>query len=144
MLERMKEILKQNGLCVLATCLDDKPHCSLMAYITDPEARFVYMVTQKSTKKWTNVMRNPQVSLLVDTRMHAASEKTTIQALTVSGIAEPVEDEPIKKSILERIAAGHPHLKEISRRPDAEVVAVKVESMLLLDGVSDAYFEEVG
>ena len=34
MLEKMKDIVKGNDLCVLATVSEGKPHCSLMSYIS--------------------------------------------------------------------------------------------------------------
>ena len=35
MLEKMKALLRENSLCVLATCSEGRPHCSLMTYVTD-------------------------------------------------------------------------------------------------------------
>jgi len=144
MLERMKEFLKQNDMCVLATCSDNKPHTSLMSYITDPEGTIVYMVTHRSTRKWHNIISNPQVSLLVDTRPYGpASERGKIKALTVQGICRFLEDKKTKHSLVEEIVKQHPHLSTLAYHPDAEVVAVTVESFLLLDGVSEAHFEMI-
>jgi len=39
MLEKMKDILKVNDLCVLATFSEGKPHCSLMSYIFHAEEK---------------------------------------------------------------------------------------------------------
>jgi nitroimidazol reductase NimA-like FMN-containing flavoprotein (pyridoxamine 5'-phosphate oxidase superfamily) len=142
MLERMKSILKQNDMCVLATCRDNKPHCSLMAYITDLECRTIYMVTERNTQKWKNLMYNPRVSLMVDTRIDRGSEAGSgIQALMVDGIHRMVEEAPRKQTIIREIIEVHPQVKRLAESGDAEVVAVKIESFLLLNGVSDAHFE---
>lgn len=144
MLERMKSILKQNDMCVLATCRDNKPHCSLMAYITDPECRTIYMVTERNTQKWKNLMYNPHVSLMVDTRMDRETEAGPgIQALMVDGIHRMVEEASKKKSIIQEIAEAHPRVKRLAESGNAELVAVKIDSFLLLNGVSDAHFEYV-
>ena len=37
----------------------------------------------------------------------------------------------------------HPHLRDIAVDPDAEVVAIKVTSFLLLDGPTEAHFVEL-
>jgi general stress protein 26 len=68
MLEKMKDIVKGNDLCVLATVSEGKPHCSLMSYISDEEGHEVYLISHKQTKKYVNLMKNPTVSLLIDTR----------------------------------------------------------------------------
>jgi general stress protein 26 len=52
----MKNIVKGNGLCVLATVSEGKPHCSLMSYITDEEAREIYLISHRQTKKYFNLM----------------------------------------------------------------------------------------
>jgi hypothetical protein len=40
----MKSLLKANSMCVLATSSDDKPHCSLMAYVTDDEGDTLFFL----------------------------------------------------------------------------------------------------
>jgi len=73
MLEEMKALAKQKDICVLATVSDGNPHCSLMAYATDDDCREIYMITQKGTKKYKNLIKNPSVSLLIDTREEQAA-----------------------------------------------------------------------
>ena len=43
MIERMKELVRRKDICVLATVAENKPHCSLMAYVTDDECKEIYM-----------------------------------------------------------------------------------------------------
>jgi nitroimidazol reductase NimA-like FMN-containing flavoprotein (pyridoxamine 5'-phosphate oxidase superfamily) len=144
MLERMKEFLNKNDMCVLATCSDNTPHTSLMAYVTDQKGEIVYMVTRRSTRKWQNMTRNPRVSLLVDNRAHRpALESSAVMALTVHGNCRSLEDEKMKAAVLEQIVKAHPHLSTLAYHPEAEVIAVVAESFLLLEGASRAHFETV-
>ena len=86
MLEEMKALVRQNDICVLATASQNQPHCSLMAYTTDDECREIYMVTKKLTRKYRNLMENPSVSLLIDTRSEdPGSDRLKAKALTVEG-----------------------------------------------------------
>ena len=143
MIEKMRSLLRENSMCVLATSLDNKPHCSLMAYVTDENALTVYMVTLKKSKKHSNILLNPFVSLLVDTRASGASGAQNVVALTVTGSATPLEHEEERKAIIERILERHPHLNELTCHRDVEVLSVAVESFLLLDGPTTAHFEAV-
>ena len=68
MLAEMKALAIEKNICVLATVGGRKPHCSLMAYVTDENCTEIYMVTHKNTNKYKNLMENPSVSLLIDTR----------------------------------------------------------------------------
>jgi nitroimidazol reductase NimA-like FMN-containing flavoprotein (pyridoxamine 5'-phosphate oxidase superfamily) len=68
MLEEMKALAKEKNSCVLATIVDSKPYCSLMAYATNRSCTKIYMVTHRQTQKFQNLVANPAVSLLIDTR----------------------------------------------------------------------------
>jgi len=143
MLEKMKTLLMENSLCVLATCSDNKPHCSLMTYVTDEQAEAIHIVTLNTSRKYLNIKQNPLISLLVDSRLNDGSEAGGIKALTVSGISSIVRDEMQKAAILTRIGQAHPHLKGLLLHPQVEVIAIKVESFLLLEGPDQANFVEL-
>jgi len=137
----MKALLLGKNVCVLATVSGATPHCSFMAYITDENCREVYMFTRRDSKKFANVTKNRSVSLLVDSR--GVSDPRRIQALTVSGVFKPIGD-PLKRArIRKSFLSRHPHLKELVDHPDAELLRVRIDSFLLLDGPSKAYFVEV-
>lgn len=144
MIELMKKLAKEKDLCVLATVSGEKPHCSLMAYTTDEDCSEIYMATHRSTKKFKNLVENPSVSLLIDTREeHKGSHRPEAKAMTVSGAFERLEDNQKKAWARAKLLSRHPHLKEFLDHPDAEVFGIKVRSFLLLDGLTDAHFEEI-
>src|SRR5512137_1024930 len=92
--DEMKNLLKAGNMCVLCTCAEGKPHCSLMAYVTDDSVTKVFMVTLKETQKYRNFLQNPQASLLVDTRNEPQTAgRGGIRALTVSGTFQVIGDE---------------------------------------------------
>ena len=94
MIDKMKTMAKEQDICVLATVSGDKPHCSLMAYVTDDDCSEIYMVTLRETRKFQNLQENPCVSLLIDTREgHAGAQRPKAKALTVSGQFHRIEDD---------------------------------------------------
>jgi len=142
MLEKMVQLLKSSCSCVLATCSNNRPHCSLMAYVTDDAGRTVYMITRKKSRKYGNMQENPLVSFLVDTRGAGDSQDMSqVSALTVHGRFHPLANPAEKQAVLNRLLERQPHLKELPDHPDIEVSSIAVESFLLLDGVVNAYFE---
>ena len=144
MLEKMKALAKGNDLCVLATVSEGKPHCSLMSYISDEEVHEIYLVSHKKTKKYANLMGNPTVSLLIDTREEEKGQRRIyIKALTVSGEFQTIND-PVKKGLIrEKFLKRHPHLIDFLDDPDAEIFSIRTKSFQLLDGVKDAFFETI-
>ena len=140
----MKVLVQAKDTCVLATVSDDKPHCSLMAYVADDTCHEIYMVTHKNTKKYRNLMENPYVSLLIDSRdENMGPRRFKAKALTVNGVFENIEDQGERDFACARLLKRHPHLKEFALDPDAEMLRILVTSFLLLDGLTDSYFETV-
>lgn len=140
MRERIKAFLKEKDMCVLATTREGRPHCSLMAYVADEEAEWIYMVTHRATTKYANVLANEQVSLLVDNRCERLPlDRSKIQALTVHGTFQILEDAVKKKRILDQLRVRHPHMQEFLDHPEAEILSVRASSFLFLDGVTDSH-----
>lgn len=142
----IQEMIQTNNFCVMATVSGGEPHCSLMSYATDNDSREVYMATHTRTKKFRNLLANPYVSLLVDTRQNAdvgASPPVPTKALTISGTFHKDTDENKAADIRKRLLEKHAELKSILDDPDTEIIVVKISTVQLLDGITDAYFEIV-
>jgi len=144
MLEKMKDIVKGNDLCVLATVSEGKPHCSLMSYISDEKGQEIYLISHKQTKKYVNLLKNPKVSLLIDTREEKKGQRRIdIKALTVSGEFQTIKDFGKKEFIRTKFLKRHPHLADFLNDPGAEIFSIRIKSFQLLDGVKDAFFEAI-
>lgn len=144
MLDRMKALVKQKDSCVLATASRGQPHCSLMAYVPDDECSKIYMVTKKDSRKYRNLLENPLVSLLIDTREdHPGLKRPEAKALTVSGTFQRIEDAHKYESVSQKLLTRHPHLKDFLSQSDTTVFCIKISSFLLLDGLTEASFEEI-
>jgi general stress protein 26 len=139
MLEKMKALVREKDICVLSTVSQDAtPHCSLMAYIADEECSEIYMATHRSTMKYRNLLHNPYVSLLIDSR--EVTPRQQAQALTVSGIFQPIDEENKIGRVEAQLLRQHPQLKNFVKNPDTAVICIKVQSFLLLDGLTDSHF----
>ena len=142
-MEKMKSLVRNHDTCVLATTSKGRPHCSLMAYAADDACGEIYMVTPRTTSKYRNLMDNPHVSLLIDTREeHPGKRRPEAQALTIEGEVRPIQDKGKQLSAEARLTATHPYMKDFIENEDAEVISIKVVSFLLLEGLSDAYYEK--
>lgn len=140
-LETMKRLIREMDSCVLATVgPDNRPHCSLMSYVADDDCRTMYMLTGEATRKYRNLVANPQVSLLLDNRgVGLASSAEATMALTISGRCRPLCDGAEKAERTRLLLARHPHLAPVAAQHDAQLVAVSVEELQLLHGAVRAY-----
>lgn len=141
--EKARELIRKQGTCVLATSARNHPHCSLMAYACNETCSELYMLTGRETQKYKNLMENPAVSILIDTRgsTFESDHKRTI-AVTLSGKFEPIVSRSEETGMREGIKTRHPGLGDLLDDPDTEVVRIKIDSFLLLMGPKDAYYEK--
>jgi len=142
MLEKMKNIIFKNDLCVLATASEGVPHCSLMSYVPDEEGKEIYFVSHKATRKYLNLVKNPSVSLLIDTREEqAGQERIKIKSLTINGEFQAVNESGKKDYIRSRFLKQHPHLNDFLNDPGSDIFSIRLKSLQLLDGVKDISIE---
>ena len=86
-------------------------------------------------------MENPSVSLLIDTREMAPRSKA--KALTVEGVCAAIEGEKKRQKVQAMLLDVHPHLTEFINHPEAEILCVRIQSFLLLDGLQEAHYRSV-
>lgn len=130
-------MLLDNNLSVLATCSDNKPNSSLMQYTCNKDATEMFMLTLKGSTKHQNIMSNPEVSLLVDTR----NNSNGIRALTIYGKASLTEDAVLRQVMTTQLVEKNPDLSVFAINPEVCLISVRIESFLLLDGlVESSYF----
>jgi len=137
----IKKIISGNKVCVMATVANGVPHCSLMSYATNNDCREIYMATLKETKKYRNLIANPSVSLLIDTRDADATGNT--RALTVTGIVQAINDNQKISEIRKSLLKKHPDLKDFFNNPDTQIIVIKATALQLLNNVTDSYFEQL-
>lgn len=138
-----KTLVKENNFCVLSTSKDNHPNSSLMLYLPDEHTEKLYMVTLKGSTKYSNILENPEVSLLIDTREKIAEGQSEVKALTVYGQASIIRDRKRTLNIIEKLVEKHPSLRAITEMDDSCIVQVEARSFLYLDGVSDARYVTV-
>jgi hypothetical protein len=81
---------------------------------------------------------------LIDTREEdAGARRSKARALTIGGVFQKMEEGTKKDRVRARLLERHPHLREFFDHPDAETFSVKVESVQLLEGPTESYFERI-
>ena len=141
MLQEMKALAREKNNCVLATIAGTKPYCSLMAYVTNRACTEIYMVTHRQSQKFQNLIANPAVSLMIDTR--DTSPRSAARAMTVEGVFQKIKDPAKEKKVRRKLLSAHPHLSEFMGHPEAEVFQIKIKSFLLLKVLTQASFEDL-
>jgi nitroimidazol reductase NimA-like FMN-containing flavoprotein (pyridoxamine 5'-phosphate oxidase superfamily) len=137
MLDKIKTLVRENDICVLATSGADGPHTSLMAYVCAEEVADIYLVTSRHSLKYRNMVQDERVSLLVDTR--DKEPRGTIRALTITGQARVVPDGAQRDDLLQRFVRRHPHLGGLLAQENIALVRIRIRAFQLLNGPQEAH-----
>lgn len=135
----MRSLILNSELCVLATMGPQGPHVSLMSYLASKDGASLYFVTKTDTLKCSNIQNESRVSILIDDRR--VGNHGELNALTISGRAERVQDTREEAELLARFTAERPHLCRISSDPDSQVFRVVIEKLQLLEGPTEITYE---
>ena len=139
--EKIRNLIRKQNTCVLATASNNRPYCSLMAYASNTTCDEIYLMTLNEGRKYQNMCENPAVSLLIDTRQGSLDfDPAETLALTVSGRFNRVLKELERKRIRNILSIRHPGLKDFFKNPQGEPVKISVESYLFLEGPTRSHY----
>ncbi|MHB0999201.1 MAG: pyridoxamine 5'-phosphate oxidase family protein [Armatimonadota bacterium] len=121
-------LLSSQMLAVLATCSDDHPYTSLVAFTASSDLKKIYFATFRSTRKFVNLIHNARISMLIDNRSNQQSDFLEGIAVTVIGSV----NETAKDEAAELFLQKHPDLKDFIDSSDTALMEVRVERYLLV------------
>lgn len=130
-------LLNEQRLAILATVAKESPYCNLVSFTPSEDLRTILFSTPRATSKYANMMRNPNVSLLVDDRMREGFGLKAGMVVTAMGTVElpgPQDEDALKG----RHAARHVDLKDFIYSPDCALVQVRVARYVLVSSLHEA------
>lgn len=125
------DLLKGQNLAVLSTHHKGQPYASLVVFAATEDLKQILFATTRATRKYENIVQDPRVALLVDSRTNLNSDIHGAIAVTVTGRAEEVKEKD-KEAFLKIYLARHPHLKDFVRSPTCALLRVKVETYYMV------------
>jgi len=127
----LQQLCRSQPLAALATDAGSHPYVSLVAVAVTNDLRCLYFATPRATRKWANLARNPQVSLLLDNRSNQVSDFRRAAAATLLGTAREMtglaREEGLKIYLLR-----HPHLADFTASPSCALLRVQIEHIFLV------------
>jgi nitroimidazol reductase NimA-like FMN-containing flavoprotein (pyridoxamine 5'-phosphate oxidase superfamily) len=129
--EEIFNLFRSQSLAVLASQREVQPFASLVAFAVSDNLQIMLFATSRSTRKFSNILDNPLVALLVDNRSNSPSDFMDAIAVTALGKAKEVEG--AEKSILSSMyLAKHPHLSDFISSPNQALLKVEVSKYIVV------------
>lgn len=124
-LVKLRDLLKSQMLGVIATEMDGIPHASLVAYYSTDDLKYLIFATSKNTKKFQNLTKNSQISLLIDNRENNQSDFNN--AITVTAIGNAKEIKENKDYFKDLFLKKHSNLIDFINSSDCALLKIKVD-----------------
>jgi uncharacterized pyridoxamine 5'-phosphate oxidase family protein len=134
----IQTLLNTIGFGVLATENAGQPHTSLIAITALDEGQRLVFATYRNTRKFTNLMQNQQVSVLMDGRSSAgASGVPDGFVLSAVGRAQEINANTRPDALAAHLQK-HPDLAAFVQVPDCVLLEVLVQAYQVVRGIDDA------
>jgi len=121
----IKEIIFNQPFAVLATQGEGQPYTTLISYASSTDLQHLVFATPVQTRKYSQIIKNKRVSLLIDNRSKQPESINLIRAITVTGQARPLEKEEVAqwtRLLLDK----HGYLAKFVKSDTSGLILVKI------------------
>jgi nitroimidazol reductase NimA-like FMN-containing flavoprotein (pyridoxamine 5'-phosphate oxidase superfamily) len=119
-------LFAEQRFAVLATQKDGQPCADLVPFAATEDLKQLLFVTPRATRKFANLVSDPQVAMMMDNRQNRISDLHSAEAVTAIGKAEEVVG-PEKETLLAPYISKHPLLETFARAPTCALLKTSVE-----------------
>lgn len=133
---KIRLMVESQATGVLTTVMDRQPYTSLVAFSYSPDLKQIYFATPNNTTKYRNLSDNPNISLIIDSRICNPKDFSRSQAITVMGEAHELSGEN-RSRMLESHAARLPGLAGFFSSPSMAMFRIDVRAYVVADGLTE-------
>lgn len=130
-INQINNIIKNQKYAVIATQRLNELYTNLVAFLSSNNLKNIYFTTSNKSKKYFNLIENPNISLLIDNRKNSSEDIKNATAITVTGKASILknDNENIKYSFLKK----HPQMSNFINSDDSVFIDIQVENYVLVN-----------
>jgi len=134
--QRLKVLFNSQPLAVLGTQSQGQPYVNLVAFAASADLKELVFATNRSTKKYANLVSNPSVAMLVDNRSNRVSDFREAMAVTATGPARELEGKE-RDRLLALYLSKHSHLREFVTGRDCALMGISVNTYVIVSRFQD-------
>lgn len=135
--DSIQTVFRTTAFAVLATESAGQPHTSLIAFTSFDAGQRLIFATYRNTRKFTNLLQNQQVSVLVDGR-HQEGASVGLAGFILSAVGRAKEiGAAMHAQMLDAHLQKHPDLEMFTHTPDCALIEVVIESYQVVHGIDD-------
>ena len=121
----LRKLFSGQLLAVLGTQSQSGPYGNLVAFYATDDLKHLLFATTRSTRKYDNLTRTPQVAMVIDNRSNKEGDFRDAIAVTAIGTVKEVGG-PEKEQFKARYLAKHPGLFDFVHSPACAFLKIEV------------------
>jgi len=126
----IRELFAQQRFAVIATQGSNEPYTSLVAFSASDDLSHLIFATLRKTRKYTNILQNAKVSILIDNRENVSADVENAIAVTAVGNAHEICLK--KQRFIDIHLKKHPYLSEFLQDKNCALINLSVEKYYLV------------
>jgi nitroimidazol reductase NimA-like FMN-containing flavoprotein (pyridoxamine 5'-phosphate oxidase superfamily) len=128
--QTLKQVFAAQRFCVLATQGQGQPYGSLVAFAETEDLKGLVFATERNTRKFSNMMSEPRVAMVIDSRSNKDADLRNAVAITALGpVHEAAGDE--REHLVALYLAKHPGLEKFVGSPGMAVCVIAVKDYVI-------------
>jgi nitroimidazol reductase NimA-like FMN-containing flavoprotein (pyridoxamine 5'-phosphate oxidase superfamily) len=135
-IQQLQSLFSSQTTGVLATETNHRPYANLVAFSYSSDFKNIYFVTQKETKKYDNLCKNPNISMIIDNRKNDPVDFQKAIAVTAIGQATELIDES-RFNHIERHRKRLPGLENFTRLESVALFQIDVQMYIVANGLTN-------
>lgn len=132
----LRTLFSTQRLAVLSTQQDGRPYGSLVGFDATDDLRSLAFATTRATRKFANLVADPWVALVIDSRSNHESDFYAAIAVTATGASREVLDAE-RGEVATRYLRKHPALEAFVESPTCAMIVVEVNTYYLVRRFQD-------
>jgi nitroimidazol reductase NimA-like FMN-containing flavoprotein (pyridoxamine 5'-phosphate oxidase superfamily) len=116
-LGRLASLADRLGHAVLATVGGGRPYTSLVAVARAPGTHTLIFATARKTRKYKNLLGEPRVCLMLDSRTNTRFDYLGAETVSVEGRAQSLRQGKRRDEAVRVLAKRHPALESFAADP---------------------------
>jgi len=127
----LRELFRSQLFAAMATQQLTRPYNNLVAFAATEDLKNILFATRRATNKYSNLLSNNNVSMLIDNRTNRDSDFRTAVAVTVVGTAEEVKDKHLDE-LRGLYLIKHHYLEKFVYSPDSALFKIRVKKYYIV------------
>ena len=129
-IETIKILCQSQQVAVLSTQGEGQPYSNLVAFAESDDLRYLLFVTNRNTRKFSNITRDRKVAMLIDNRTNQPLDFENAVAVTVIGSADEIVNEE-KEHLTQVYISKHPSLADFLHQPDNALLKITIDTCII-------------